>query len=182
MHKHFTNPADQRSGPNCGVTATAICSGVSFNRAWNTWKTLGVAYYTSPKWKGATYTHHQGKVLTKLGVEYEKVAFNRCNLRTLVKTLERGKLYMVTTGSHVQLVMDEHVIDQRGPKHIEDYWGKKKFVEKILEIKTPFKHAVEEKAQPATIPTQSQTTLFPSLFRDSKRDTAHSSATQLALF
>lgn len=187
MHKHFTNPTDQRSGPNCGVTATAICAGVSFNRAWNTWKTLG-AYYANPRWKGATYTHHQGKALNKLGIEHEKVAFNRCNLRTLVPTLERGKLYMVTTGSHVQLVMDDHVIDQRGAKHIEDYWGKKKFVEKIIEIKTPFKNAIEreqvieaQKTNIATIPTQSHDTLFPSLFQD-KRKTAHSSAQQLTLF
>ena len=189
MHKHFTNPTDQRSGPNCGVTAVAIASGVSFSRAWNVFKTMGVSYYQKRNWKGGTYTHHQANALDKLGIEHKEVAFNRCNLRTLVNTLESGKLYMVTTGRHVQMVMDGHVIDQRGAKHIEEFWGKKKFVEKILEIKTPFKHAIErdqvieaQKTNVATIPTQSHDTLFPSLFRDSKRDTAHSSAQQLTLF
>ena len=188
MHKHFTNPTDQRKGPNCGVTAVAIASGVSFGRAWNVFKSMGIAYYQKRNWKGGTFTHHQAKALDKLGIDHEKVAFNRCNLRTLVLTLERGRLYMVTTGGHVQLVMDNHVIDQRGAKHIDDYWGKKKFVENIREIKTPFKNAVEreqvidaQKRAPATIPTQTHDTLFPSLFQD-KRTTTHSSATQLTLF
>ena len=194
MHKHFTNPTDQRGGPNCGVTATAIVAGVSFQRAWNTWKTLGKAYYQKRNWKGGTFTRDQARALDKLGIEHEDVAFNRCTLKALAATLERGKVYMVTTTGHVQSVtLDEqgaaYVADQRGVKPIADYWGKKKFVTKVREIKTPFKNAVEreqvidaQKRAPATITPQRHDTLFPSLFADSKRATAHSSAQQLTLF
>lgn len=193
MHKHFTNPSDQKQGPNCGVTATAICAGVSFNRAWNVYKTLGKAYYAKRNWKGGTFTRDQATALRKLGIEWHDVDFNRCNLKTLVATLERGKVYMITTTSHVQTVtVDERgngfVVDQQGVKSIDDYWGKKKFVTKIREIHNPFKNAVEreqvidaQKRAPAPIPTQSHDTLFPSLFED-KRKTAHSSAQQLTLF
>ena len=191
MHKHFTNPADQRSGPNCGVTATAICSGVSFNRAWNTWRALG-GHYAKRNWKGGTYTHHQAKALDKLGVEFDNYTGSNCDgidktLASFCKEwVDEGELWMVTTTGHVQSVTRHggkvYVIDQAGAKEIGDHWGKRKRVKNAKLITTPYKHAAEEKAHPATIPSQSHDTLFPSLFRDSKRDTAHSSAQQLALF
>lgn len=196
MHKHFTNPTDQRSGPNCGVTATAICAGVSFNRAWNTWKTLG-AYYAKRNWKGGTIRTHQTWALEKLGIEYFTFSdMTDCHGKALTYFADywaaEDKVYMVTTTSHVQTVMrqgDEvYVIDQRGAKRIEDYWGKRKRVKQVIEIKTPFKNAIEreqvieaQKKNVATIPTQTHDTLFPSLFQD-KRKTAHSSAQQLTLF
>ena len=191
-HKHFTNPDDQRRGPNCGVTATAICAGVSFGRAWNAFKMLGRSKYGHRNWQGRTITSDQAKVLDRLGVEFETYSRGTCDAigRTLSSfckewTLD-GVLYMVTTSGHVQSVMRQgdkvYVIDQAGPKLIGDHWGKRKKVRVIRRIKTPFKHAAEEKAKPATIPPQSHDTLFPSLFRDSKRNTAHTSATQLTLF
>lgn len=197
-HKHFTNPTDQRPGPNCGVTATAICAGVSFQRAWNTWKTLGVAYYTSPRWKGTTGTHHQGKALEKLGIEYQNYTGSNCDAidKTLTsfcnEWVDEGELWMVTTTCHVQSVTRHggkvYVIDQQGKKEIGDYWGKRKRVKNVKRIKTPYKNAIEreqvieaQKTNTATIPTQSHDTLFPSLFED-KRKTAHSSAQQLTLF
>lgn len=198
MHKHFTNPTDQRSGPNCGVTATAICSGVSFNRAWNTWRSLGKAKYNKPQWKGRTYTHHQADVLNKLRVEFTNYTGSNCD--GIDKTLAsfckewvgEGELWMVTTTGHVQSVTRHggkvYVIDQSGAKEIGEHWGKRKRVKNAKHIKTPYKHAIErdqvieaQKTNVATIPTQSHDTLFPSLFQD-KRTTTHSSATQLTLF
>ena len=183
MHKHFTNPKDQRRGPNCGVTATAICAGVTFSTAWNTWRRIGSKGY--PKhygkyWRGTTQTHYQPKVLDALGVEYNEVAFNRCTLKRMVSTLERGKLYMITTTGHVQSVMDGMVIDQSGAEPVAEHWGARKYVVRCLEITTPFKNAGAQKdPKPATITPQTNTTLFPALFANEPQIFAH---TQLALF
>ena len=198
MHKHFTNPTDQRSGPNCGVTAVAIASGVSFSRAWNVFKTMGVSYYQKRNWKGGTYTHHQANALDKLGIEFMNYTGSNCDgidktLASFCKEwVDEGELWLVTTTGHVQSVTRHggkvYVIDQKGAKDIGDYWGKRKRVKNAKHIKTPYKHAIEreqvieaQKTNTATIPTQSHETLFPSLFED-KRKSAHSSATQLTLF
>lgn len=197
MHKHFTNPTDQRKGPNCGVTATAICAGVSFNRAWNTWRALG-GYYARRNWKGGTYTRNQADALTKLGIEYQNYTGSNCDaiggtLSSFCKEwIDEGELWMVTTTGHVQSVTRHggkvYVIDQSGAKEIGEHWGKRKRVKNAKHIKTPYKNAIEreqvieaQKTNIATIPTQSHDTLFPSLFQD-KRKTAHSSAQQLTLF
>lgn len=192
MFQYFRNPDDQKRGPNCGVTATAIASGVSFSRAWNTWRTIGRAY-SKPQWKGGTYTCNQTDALDKLGIEFSHYKAGTCDaiggtLKSFVDGWAmEGKLYMVTTTGHVQCVMNGHVIDQKGAKRIEDYWGKRKRVKDIKEIKTPFKHAIEreqvkvaQKSKPATIRPQSDaTTLFPAHFAEKK---PHSTAQQLTLF
>lgn len=193
MFHHFKNPDDQKRGPNCGVTATAIAAGVSFNRAWNIYKTLGKAYYAKRQWKGGTFTRDQATALEKLRIEFSEYKSGTCDaiggtLQNFVKTWAMdGKLYMVTTTSHVQCVMNGHVIDQRGKVPLADYWGKRKRVKAIKEIQTPFKHAIEreqilaaQKTKPAIIQPQSNaTTLFPAHFAEKK---PHSAAQQLTLF
>ena len=182
-HKHFKNPVDQRKGPNCGVTACAIAAGVSFTHAWNTFKTMGVSYYARPRWKGGTMPEHYERFFKWHDCKFEQWDGNKKTVKHFVENeAQPDQLYLLVTGSHAQLVMNGWAIDQGGAKPVSEYRSKRCKVERVIHIKTPFKHAVEEKAQPATIPTQSHDTLFPSLFRDSKRDTAHSSATQLALF
>ena len=42
----------------------------------------------------------------------------------------KGKTYIVTTSSHVQVVKDGIVIDQRGSFPISKYWGKNKKLKK----------------------------------------------------
>ena len=178
---------------------TAIRHAHAHTRAWNTWRSLGKAKYNKPQWKGRTYTHHQADVLNKLRVEFTNYTGSNCDgidktLSSFCKEwVDEGELWMVTTTGHVQSVTRHggkvYVIDQAGAKEIADHWGKRKRVKNAKHIKTPYKHAIEreqvieaQKTNIATISTQSHDTLFPSLFRDSKRDTAHSSAQQLALF
>ena len=182
-HKHFKNPDDQQSGPNCGVTATAICAGVSFRKAWNTFKTLGTPYYAKKNWKGATMRFDQSRALDKLDIEYSKLPkMMDCHGKTLNHFCEywamEDGVYMVTTTSHVQTVMVKndkaYVIDQRGAKPIGEYWGRRKRVKQVIEIKTPFKHAEQAQAKPKAAPKpeanpiiiqpHSGASLFPSLF------------------
>ena len=186
MQEYFRNPADQRPGPNCGVTATAICAGTSFSRAWNIWKQID-SHYRAKQWRGRTSTAHQQKALEKLGLDATKLEF-RGNLESFCKkAAEHGKVYMVTTSGHVQTIMNGQAIDQEGKKPIAEFWGRRKRVKKVWLINNPFKHAMASKevpaaaVQPAAQPAgPAPTTLFPALFRETVPHTA--AATQLNLF
>ena len=190
MQEYFRNPADQRPGPNCGVTATAICAGTSFARAWNIWKQID-SHYRAKQWRGRTSTAHQQKALEKLGLDATKLEF-KGNLESFCKkAAEHGRVYMVTTSGHVQTIMNGQAIDQEGKKPIAEFWGRRKRVKKVWLINNPFKHAMASKEAPAADLQPQQrpapqpagpapTTLFPELFRETAPHTA--AATQLNLF
>ena len=77
------------------------------------------------------------------------------NLKNFVETYAApNTVYMVTTTTHVQTVLNGEVIDQRGKKQINEYWGRKKFVKKVRIIKEPFKHA--DSATDAPLPARPQ--------------------------
>jgi len=190
MQEYFKNPDDQRPGPNCGVTATAICAGSSFARAWNIWKQID-SHYRAKQWRGRTSTAHQQKALEKLGLDATLLEFSG-NLESFCKkAAQHGKVYMVTTSGHVQTIMNGEAIDQEGKKPIAEFWGRRKRVKKVWLINNPFKHAMASKEVPAAdlLPKQqpkrqqqgpAPTTLFPALFRETAPHTA--AATQLNLF
>jgi len=144
----LANPADQRKGPNCGVTAVAIASGVSFARAWNAFKAVNPRTY-GKRWKGGTYTTDQKKVLDRLGVGHETYMPKGTRgplYRFVDQFTAKDAVYMVTTGSHVQIVCNGTVADQSGVKPIAEFWGRRKIVKNVIRITTPFKHAAP--AQP----------------------------------
>ena len=153
--EYFRLPSDARSGPNCGVTALAVAAGVSFTRAWNIFATVGKY---GKRWKGATYTIHQGPALDKLGIKWRDTvpAGGGSNFAGKHRTIKYftenhtkpNTLYMITTGSHVQCVMNGMVIDQCGLKPVDEYRGKRKRVRHVKVIETPFKHAMAPKPQP----------------------------------
>jgi len=189
MNPHFKLPADAKSGPNCGVTALAVAAGVSFARAWNTFATVG---NYGKRWKGATYTHHQGPALDRLGIKWhDTVPAGGGTLfagkgRTVKHFVENhtkpDTLYMITTGSHVQCVMNGMVIDQCGLKPVDEYRGKRKKVQHVKIIKTPFKHAIAAPAAAPSLPAPASwqgSTLFPHLFTE---QTPPQNNHQLALF
>jgi hypothetical protein len=151
----FKNPEDQRKGPNCGVTALAVTTGVSFNKAWQTFKAVNPGKY-GKRWKGGTYTGDQIKALDRLKVSYETVNTGglldpKITLAKFVREhTKRDCVYMVTTTTHVQAVLNGEVIDQAGKKPIGNFWGSRKIVKRAHLIKEPFKHATAPKAaQPA---------------------------------
>lgn len=179
-------PCDNKEGPNCGVTAVALVAGVTFGKAWNTFKAMG-GRYAKKRWTGGTTTFDQAEALRRLGIEFKSVPFNKCALKTLCPTLERGKVYMVTTTRHVQVVFDEFVADQNERKHIDQFWGRNKMVTRIREIKNPYKNSVEIWGEPEQTPAskpiiiqpQSGASLFPSLF---PQQTSAAQGQQLSLF
>jgi len=151
----FKNPEDQRRGPNCGVTALAVSTGISFNKAWQTFKAVNPRKY-GKRWKGGTYTADQLKALDRLEVSYKtvktgKVLGPKLTLAKFVREhTKRDTLYMVTTTGHVQTVLNGEVIDQAGKKPIGNFWGSRKIVNCAHLIKEPFKYATAPKAaQPA---------------------------------
>ena len=142
LNQLFQNPADQRPGPNCGVTALAVSAGISFQKAWQTFRAVNPRVYNN-RWKGGTYTSDQTKALERLQIAFDDMMLGqRMNMSRFVREYTaRDTVYMVTTGRHVQTVLNGHVIDQQGKKPNNEYWGKKLFVKKVRIIKEPFKYA-----------------------------------------
>jgi hypothetical protein len=137
----FKNPDDQQSGPNCGVTALAVSAGVSFRKAWQTFQAVN-PYRYGKRWKGGVLQSDIEAALARLKVAAEKLPRKKMNLKRFVKEHTRpNTLYLVTTGRHAQTVLNGEVIDQSGKKPIDDFWGRRKFVDRAIMIKEPFKHA-----------------------------------------
>ncbi len=141
LNQLFTNPTDQRKGPNCGVTALAVSAGISFQKAWDTFRAVNPKVYNK-RWKGGTYPSDQARALERLQIAFYSLPVEKTNLKNFVRDYTaRDTVYMVTTGSHVQTVLNGHVIDQQGKRHVAEYWGRKKFVQNVRVIKEPFKYA-----------------------------------------
>ena len=141
LNQLFQNPTDQRKGPNCGVTALAVSAGVSFQKAWDTFRAINPRVYNN-RWKGGTYPTDQAKALERLEIAFYSLPVEKTNLKNFVRDYTApDTVYMVTTGRHVQTVLNGHVIDQQGKKHIAEYWGRKKFVQTVRVIKEPFKYS-----------------------------------------
>jgi len=154
----FKLPEDSRRGPNCGVTALAVSAGVSFQKAWQTFQAVNPRTY-GRRWKGGTYTTDQARALERLKVAYDNMQLPRMNLKNFVDTYAApDTVYMVTTTTHVQTVLNGEVIDQAGKKPIDEFWGRKKFVCKVRIIKEPFKHAAAATDAPAPARPQGYTT------------------------
>ena len=154
LNQLFQNPADQRPGPNCGVTALAVSAGISFQKAWQTFRAVNPRVYNN-RWKGGTYTSDQTKALERLQIAFYNLPIQKTNLKNFVRDYtQRDTVYMVTTGRHVQTVLNGHVIDQQGKKPINEYWGRKKFVQNVRVIKEPFKYADNAGSDTAPMPAR----------------------------
>lgn len=142
LNQLFTNPTDQRRGPNCGVTALAVSAGISFQKAWDTFRAVNPRVYNN-RWKGGTYPTDQAKALERLEIAFDDMMLTRrMNITKFVNEYTApNTVYMVTTATHVQTVLNGHVIDQRGKKHVSEYWARKKFVKRVRIIKEPFKYS-----------------------------------------
>lgn len=146
------NPKDQKQGSNCGVTACAIATGISFQKSWDLHKEIGKK---SNKWKGSTFNGERKKVLHKLKVDFKSTRFYTkqvikenviknyelsfsaypISLKNYVKRNCNGlSTYIIETTKHVQVVKGGWVIDQRGAKPIDDFWARNHKVTDVIEM------------------------------------------------
>ena len=182
-------PNDNRTGPNCGVTAIAAATGQPFNRVWSLCAAGAMTFTRRKRFRGGTVHPQRVQVLEKLGADFDEMQFPKMNLQKFGDYFaDEGVTYMVTTTSHVQLLhrRDEQIwiLDQQGIKPIDEYWGRKKFISKpVIRInaKPQQPAAVKPQQRPAAQPAgPGPTTLFPALFRETVPHTT--AATQLNLF
>jgi hypothetical protein len=127
-------PADNRLGPNCGVTAVAVLAGVSFQTAWDQ---IALIANRDGKWKGGTRHSERLAALNLLGVRYTEIHIPRkMRLRTVAAwtMTTPGVRYMVRTTGHVQVIRDGIVLDQAGPVAAALHWGRNKLVSNITRI------------------------------------------------
>jgi len=183
-------PNDNRTGPNCGVTAIAAATGQPFNRVWSLCAAGAMRFTQRKRFRGGTVHLQRVQVLEKLGADFDELQFPKMNLQKFGDYFaDEGVTYMVTTTGHVQLLHRRDgqiwILDQGGVKPIDEYRGKKKFICKpVIRINAkPQPAAVKQ--QPKQQPKRQQlgpspTTLFPALFREAVPHTT--AATQLNLF
>jgi len=132
-------PNDAFMGPNCGVTAVAIAAQKTMAQ---TWSAFTKKFNKKRQWKGGTYYGERVQILKEFGVKFIEFTVERQTLTKFCKEIANGwgkdKIFMVTTTGHVQMVRNNTVIDQGGPKQIENYYGRRKFIiTEVIEIVPP---------------------------------------------
>ena len=124
---------DQATGPCCGVLACAIAAQKPFKDVWAWFKKTDKCY-ASPRWKGTTYHKDYPKWFKFAGIKTERKDAS-CKLTKFVNLYtKKDTAYFVRTTRHAQIVYNDKVRDQSGTHHINDYWGKNKFVREFYEI------------------------------------------------
>ena len=102
--------------PICAVLALAVVCGVSYDVAHATCKTALFELYPNRKrFGGGTTLRINDLVMNRLGVKFERhdISKNRIlRLHDLVPRLKRDTLYLVRTPGHIQVVMNNAVMDQ----------------------------------------------------------------------
>jgi len=119
---------------NCGVVAMAYVAKKSLDVVTSDFKIL---FDMPERWDGGTYHSERLLMLDFLDVAVKKVEMSgRKSLKTwMTKHADPSKTYIVTTTRHVQVVENGSlVIDQRGVKPVNEYWGRGKFIKNVLEV------------------------------------------------
>lgn len=131
-------PSDDPVKGNCGITAVAIVAGVSFAKAHAAFMKVpsyAKRYARARTRHGATTWSERQRALVLLGVDTRDVSLpRRMNLLNLVYRLDPSETYIVTTTRHVQVVRGRYVTDQRGAKHVTEYWGAGKLVQGVQRV------------------------------------------------
>jgi hypothetical protein len=139
-------PPDSRGGPNCGITAIAVLTGVPFQDAWQYYNIVS----PDPTRKGETLWAYTCKTINELGVNMEAILcpyrypyqcedsprWTKYSVMKFVREVaEKGVTYFVRTSRHVLVVKDGLVIDQGSNRvPIDRYWHKKGHVSKIMKV------------------------------------------------
>jgi hypothetical protein len=129
----FAVPHDDPRKGNCGITALAVVTGRSFAEI----RELFLREFPKTKrWAGATRHNERVALLRLLGVPHDDTRpGGRIQVRRWARHLAQpGKTYMLRHAGHVCVYRDGWVIDQSGPKPIENYRHRKCYITNITEI------------------------------------------------
>ena len=123
--------------PCCGVAAVAHVAGLSIADTFEIFKTK---LKKKSNWKGRTYDCERVVIMNALKVQHReyKGAGHRVTLAKFIdQHTKPDTTYMIRTTSHVQVVRNGVITDQRGNSSVSDYWGSRKIVKSVLIIKNP---------------------------------------------
>lgn len=121
--------------PCCAVLACAVAAQRPFLDAWG-W----MCRQKTKRWRGVLYDSDMYALLKHLGVKYKTVdGFSKRKtdnptLAAWAATADPAKLYFIVTTHHAQTLLNGVVMDQRGPKPLAQYWGRRKRIRFVLEI------------------------------------------------
>lgn len=121
-----------RDQPNCGVVAVAIAADVPYTVA------LAAFSRTHGNWKGRTFRRERREVLEFFGITLIEVPVEPMTLHKWIRYHAwPNDHYMVTTTGHCQMVHNNHVADQYGIRHIDNYKLRSKRVKHVWRIVKP---------------------------------------------
>ena len=135
--------------PVCGVVAVAHVAGVSAETAFAEFKQH---LQKTARWRGRTTEAERRRMLEHYEVRFELLGQPRLKregrrgrpkLNTLGMQLQQwaeicaheGVCYLVTTSRHCQVVRDGIVTDQGGTQQMRDFWGRRKHVKSVVQIR-----------------------------------------------
>ena len=127
MEKLFNEKGKSFTG-YCGVAAVSNVSNVPLSEVHVKFIKL---CKKKPTWTGGTHHNERVKVLKYYRVKFQEFKLLGMTLKTFVdQHTVKDTTYIVTTSSHVQVIKNGMVTDQRGTVHISEYWGRNKKLKK----------------------------------------------------
>ena len=130
----FAVPAGVPRGPNCGVTAVAVLTGKSFADVWEAFRAI---CNKGPRWEGLTSRKERDAVCNSFGFDVKHVRMMRkpsLHVFTKMAAVSNVGPLLVRTGGHVQVIWNNHALDQSGVKPIGEYWGRNKRVSEFSKV------------------------------------------------
>ena len=132
-------PPDAIGGrPNCGLVAMAVVANVSLSDATEAYQKACkeiTGRRMQGNWRGRTYDNIRNRAFKHLGVSLHRFPIHGMTLKKLIHCINiapNDTTYLITTTQHIQVVRGYTVIDQGGPCHIDQYWGRRKRVRDVL--------------------------------------------------
>ena len=125
--------------PCCAVLACAVAAQRPFKDAWQF-----MTKRRTGRWRGIMYDNDMFALLDHLGVKHKGVpgfGIHKMDNPTLgawaAGNAKPDQLYFIVTTGHAQTLFNGTVMDQRGPKPLAEFWGRRKRIRFVLEIALP---------------------------------------------
>ncbi|MDB2638732.1 hypothetical protein N9Y91_06970 [Alphaproteobacteria bacterium] len=127
--------------PCCAVLACAVAAQRPFKDAW---RFMTQHRGRTGRWRGVMYDRDMFALLDHLGVKFKRLegfGLFKMDNPTLgawaAGNAKPDQLYFIVTTGHAQTLFNGTVMDQRGPKPLAEFWGRRKRIRFVLEIALP---------------------------------------------